>query len=358
MIAVLPFDGLLLAASNASRANYAAPVSIAGGLAVVTSYQGYSRARRFGRNAWFWTIFCLAFGLPGFAFFWLLSRHDVRAEPKARPASKQLGFHSVSPTSLVGVIDRMCDDGRLLGGQLAEVQGTDRASNVEHRAEDWEKAVASFLRRELPDGMRALDALADSQARSSPSERISRVLTALAGIAAGLRTDLGHAPARAHSQPISRGSVFDAMNVHRPWLAGVAGLALIAAAVAAFFIWDSLKGSSTPEPDRVVGVSLKCTLPATTQTNRVTVPDGEGGVVFQNQEYVVPAQELSSDECRQWLDRAPAQGTTKSVSRATMVSRLNARQEVTVRTSAGNAYTIEVPVTTPVAVGDPWPPAR
>lgn len=88
-------------------------------------------------------------------------------------------------------------------------------------------------------------------------------------------------------------------------------------------------GSKSAEPDKVVGVLLKCTRP------------------------VVPAQELSSDMCQRVLNAAKQDGTFNG-----SVSRFNIRYVVTVRTSTGGGYSLEVPATTPVTVGQVWPPTR
>ena len=71
----------------------------------------------------------------------------------------------------------------------------------------------------------------------------------------------------------------------------------------------------TPQPDRVVAVLVKC---------QVWVTGGK-------------ALDLTGSECQQ-ADRA-----------------VNYRTQVTVRTSEGSTYQIDVPTTTKVAVGDTWP---
>ena len=85
----------------------------------------------------------------------------------------------------------------------------------------------------------------------------------------------------------------------------------------------SCGGSNAAEPDKVVGVLLTCT-DFRTDT------------------------ELSSARCEQLLGDAP--------DRQQLISRLNALYVVTVRTSAGGSYTVEVPATSRVRMGQSWPP--
>ncbi len=109
----------------------------------------------------------------------------------------------------------------------------------------------------------------------------------------------------------------------------------------------SCGGSKSAEPDKVVGVLLKCTEPAY---------QGEDGLYHlytdstDSRPYVIPAQEHSGDWCQRVLDRA----TDKSK----YVTGLNMRYAVTVRTSTGGSYTLEVPATTTVTVGQVWPPTQ
>lgn len=105
--------------------------------------------------------------------------------------------------------------------------------------------------------------------------------------------------------------------------------------------------SASSEPDRVVNVVLKCTYPAQTRTNGIDVPDGDGGFVSQDQEYVEPAREFSGQMCVDLIARGR--------DRAKAILYLNARNVVTVRTESGSAYTVEAPADTLVSVGDAWP---
>lgn len=112
------------------------------------------------------------------------------------------------------------------------------------------------------------------------------------------------------------------------WRQVVAATALVALSFGLFAC-----SSKDAEPDRVVGVILKCTDPAQDSF------DASGNLV------VVPARELSSAECERFIgDRQFA------------VWRLNARYVVTVRTSNGGSYTVEVPATRQIRVGQTWPP--
>ena len=99
-------------------------------------------------------------------------------------------------------------------------------------------------------------------------------------------------------------------------------------------------GSNAAEPDKVVGVLLKCTYPS--QTQRTFDDSGNLNIV------VIPARELSSAQCEQLFGRAP--------DRQRAIERANALYVVTVRTSAGGSYTVEVPATTRVRMGQVWPP--
>lgn len=124
-------------------------------------------------------------------------------------------------------------------------------------------------------------------------------------------------------------------------------LLAVAATLAAIGISCGGSGSETAEPDRVVNVVLKCTYPAQTRTNGIDVPDGEGGFVSQDQEYVEPAREFSDQMCRDLIARG------RDLAKA--IQYLNAHNVVTVRTESGSAYTVEAPADTLVSVGDPWP---
>jgi hypothetical protein len=120
------------------------------------------------------------------------------------------------------------------------------------------------------------------------------------------------------------------------------GWFVVAATVLIALLALSCSGGSNPaEPDKVVGVLLKCTMPAETNYN----DDGSA--------YVVPAQEYSGDMCQQLLNNA----TNRGVALNTAVGLLNARKVITVRTSVGSSYPIEVSATTAVTVGQVWPPA-
>lgn len=108
-------------------------------------------------------------------------------------------------------------------------------------------------------------------------------------------------------------------------------LALTTALIALLAV--SCGGSNAAEPDKVVGVLLKCTVPARTEFD-------EAG------NYVIPARDYSGDLCKQLLDRGELTRT---------VGHYNAHYVVTVRT-AGSSYTVEVPATTRVRIGQSWPP--
>jgi hypothetical protein len=108
----------------------------------------------------------------------------------------------------------------------------------------------------------------------------------------------------------------------RKWL-------VVATALMALVAISCGGGSNQTEPDRVVGVLLKCIRPAAAE----------------------PAREYSDDGCRQILS-----GYGQDL-RSQVVSHFNMRYAVTVRTSTGGGYTLEVPATTTVTVGQVWPPA-
>lgn len=118
----------------------------------------------------------------------------------------------------------------------------------------------------------------------------------------------------------------------RKWL--VAGTALIALMVTSFAC-----DSDSDEPDEVVGVLLKCTYPARTQRTF----DGNDNVNIT----VIPARELSSAQCEKLLGDAP--------DRQRAIDSSNAHYVVTVRTANGGSYTVEVPATRRVRVGQEWP---
>ena len=107
-----------------------------------------------------------------------------------------------------------------------------------------------------------------------------------------------------------------------------------ATALIALLVVLSACNSNAAEPDKVVGVLLKCTKPAQTGF------DDAG---------VIPARDYSGDMCKQLLDNSQAE-----LSRT--VGHFNALYVVTVRTSTGSSYTVEVPATTRVRVGQVWPP--
>lgn len=88
-------------------------------------------------------------------------------------------------------------------------------------------------------------------------------------------------------------------------------------------------GNGRGEPDRVVGVLLKCNTAGFRSSGSIGV------------EY--PAEDLSGTDCN----------TEKSPNRLSITNR---RLVITVRTSTGNVFTTEMPPNTSVKVGDPWPP--
>ena len=98
---------------------------------------------------------------------------------------------------------------------------------------------------------------------------------------------------------------------------------IAATALIALLVVLSACSSNAAEPDKVVGVLLTCT------------------------DYRTDT-ELSSARCEQLLGDAP--------DRQQLISRLNALYVVTVRTSSGGSYTVEVPATTRVRMGQAWPP--
>lgn len=102
----------------------------------------------------------------------------------------------------------------------------------------------------------------------------------------------------------------------------------------------SCGGSKSAEPDKVVGVLLKCNRSPSIKS----LPDAlyyDGG-----------AGEYSGAVCQRFLSTAKENGMDMDIT----VGRLNARYVVTVRTAAGSGYTVEVPATTTVRVGQDWPP--
>ncbi len=111
---------------------------------------------------------------------------------------------------------------------------------------------------------------------------------------------------------------------------------IAATALIALLVVLSACSSNAAEPDKVVGVLLKCIYPAQRTF------DASDNLV------IIPARELSSAECEQGLGNAP--------DRQRAISRVNALYVVTVRTSTGSSYTVEVPATTRVRVGQVWPP--
>ncbi len=115
--------------------------------------------------------------------------------------------------------------------------------------------------------------------------------------------------------------------------AAVTGLVLfVASAVIA-----ACGGEREPEPDRVVNVVLRC-------EQRASTFDG----VYH------PPRPFTGTECERRISAGvEAGGTPEQV-----YSVWNMRQEVTVRTASGGAYTIEVSPATPVAVGNQWPPSQ
>jgi hypothetical protein len=180
----------------------------------------------------------------------------------------------------------------------------------------------------------------------------------------------------------------------------------VAAAVLIALLAMSCGGSKSAGPDKVVGVLLKCTEPATTSPGPpaqqvpgapgqvvpgapgyfvpgtsgywvpsipvpgelsqwvpgtdaywvppgpdIVVPGGPDITVPGGPDVVVPARQYSGDMCQRLLGQAK-----DSAALARDVSFYNALYAVTVRTSTGSGYTVEVPATTPVAVGQVWPP--
>lgn len=109
---------------------------------------------------------------------------------------------------------------------------------------------------------------------------------------------------------------------------------IAATALIALLVVLSACGSNPAEPDKVVGVLLKCTKPAQPGF------DDAG---------VIPARDYSGDMCKQLLDNSQAE-------LARTVGHYNAHYVVTVRTAAGSSYTLEVPATTRVRMGQAWPP--
>lgn len=96
---------------------------------------------------------------------------------------------------------------------------------------------------------------------------------------------------------------------------------------------------------------MKCTMPSQTKTSSIynDIPDGYGGYITQEDEdtYVIPARELSHEQCQSVMGRA--------TDKAKVAAHLNARFVVTVRTSSGSAYTVETPATATVTIGQVWP---
>jgi hypothetical protein len=96
------------------------------------------------------------------------------------------------------------------------------------------------------------------------------------------------------------------------------------------------------EPDRVVGVVLKCERPASVSSVSKGFNSRTPAAAV-----VIPAAELTGEDCNAKVPNAPAANT---------YSYSNVRLVVTVKPGNGNAYTVEVPPETAVSVGDKWPP--
>ena len=103
------------------------------------------------------------------------------------------------------------------------------------------------------------------------------------------------------------------------------GWLVVAAVLLALLALSCAGGSKPAEPDKVVGALLKCT--------------------YLEQEY-------SGEMCQRLLDRVKNNAPDMDIA----VSRLNMRYAVTVRTSSGGGYSLEVAATTRVRVGQVWPP--
>lgn len=114
-----------------------------------------------------------------------------------------------------------------------------------------------------------------------------------------------------------------------------------------------LASCSGDEPDRVVGVVLRCTDPASvihplptlrpsSIRSRPSAIERRRGtptpvpVVVERPDVVIPAQDLEGAIC----EKVP----------------FNRRQDITVRTSSGGSYMVTVPDSVVVKVGDRWPP--
>ena len=115
----------------------------------------------------------------------------------------------------------------------------------------------------------------------------------------------------------------------------VPATALIALLALSFACGSAPAEPDKAEPDKVVGVLLKCTKPSQRTL------DASDNLV------IIPARELSAADCERLLAGAP--------DRQRAISGLNALHVVTVRTSTGGSYTVEVPATTRVRVGQVWP---
>jgi hypothetical protein len=95
------FDAFLLAASNASSADYAAPLSASAGLMMLSGGWACLRARKLRLKlwvAWMWIALCFALSVWGVAIFWFLTRHEMQRLKDAGPAPGDPG--AVAPDKL------------------------------------------------------------------------------------------------------------------------------------------------------------------------------------------------------------------------------------------------------------------
>ena len=94
--------------------------------------------------------------------------------------------------------------------------------------------------------------------------------------------------------------------------------------------------SDSREPDRVVGIEWRCTHAVINPTEPVRLTDLRGAEGCE-------ARDGGDKDIYKYPE--PSKNTL-----------LNRRQELTVRTSTGTSYTVNVPPSTKVALNDEWPP--
>jgi hypothetical protein len=114
------------------------------------------------------------------------------------------------------------------------------------------------------------------------------------------------------------------------WIAGAAIAVLLAACGG-----DNGKATPTPEPDRVVGIEIRCDTWSSDSLHR------ELWGALCTESYTVEASNLSDSSV---AGLGSGGGTA-----------FNRRKVLTIR-GAAVSYTVNVPINTSVALGDVWPP--